>query len=61
MFQFQYHIHYINWRSEWDEWVSDSRLLKMTKESFDRFNIDPPKVRILNLFRDTQKRRILWA
>ncbi|KAF0381911.1 MRG-domain-containing protein [Gigaspora margarita] len=29
----QYRIHYKGWNKKWDEWVSESRILKMTEEN----------------------------
>jgi len=29
----QYWVHYKGWKSKWDEWVAESRLLKMTEEN----------------------------
>ncbi|KNZ57565.1 uncharacterized protein VP01_2126g5 [Puccinia sorghi] len=32
----QYWVHYKGWKSKWDEWVSESRLLRMTEENLRR-------------------------
>ena len=31
----------------WDEWVSDRQMIKMTKENFEKYKIEPPKVSYL--------------
>ena len=46
---FQYRIHYINWSQIWDEWLTDDVIFKMTVETFERLDMDPPKVIYLRL------------
>ena len=33
---YQYYVHYQGWNKNWDEWVNESRILKMSPENIDK-------------------------
>lgn len=37
----EYRVHYVNWKSKWDEWVDEARVLK-----FNSTNLKKEQVRI---------------
>ena len=32
----QYFVHYLGWNKNWDEWVSENRILKITPENLEK-------------------------
>ena len=55
----EYRVHYVNWKSKWDEWVDEARVLK-----FNSTNLKKEQVRIfynklINIKRDVQCFQVL--